>query len=59
MPKSVLRTRVTSMVSDMSQNGSQGSPPDLHAVLDTNILIHFLLFIEIDWPKVLGAKHVC
>lgn len=43
----------------MSQNDSSGSPPDLYAVLDTNILLHFPFLNEIDWLKVLQAKHPC
>jgi len=31
----------------------------VYCFLDTNILLHFQTFNEVDWPKVLNAKQVC
>jgi hypothetical protein len=33
--------------------------PHAYCFLDTNILLHFQTFNEVDWPKVVHAKQVC
>src|SRR3989442_566400 len=39
--------------------GNNTKVPHVYCFLDTNILLHFQTFNEVDWPKVLNATQVC